>query len=333
MAAAQGRAYKSSGAVADVIERVARDAVYHPIRQYLQGLQWDGKHRLQVALVEYFTATAAPADYLGIVFRKFLVQCVARVMRPGCQADATLVLESPQGYGKSRAVRIFARNWGCENLPHDLGSKDAAGQLAGAWLVELAELAALKRSDIEAMKSFLTRCVDRYRPSYARRTADVPRQCCFIATTNEEAYLRDRTGNRRFWPVRCGRIDLDALERNVDQLWAEAFAAYIAGDPWHPSDAEAALQATEAVHRELVTELEVAVATYLDGLTRDGRNEVSTREVLIYACRLDPDATDYIERAGRLGHPSRRQWCDMAGPKCVRLESAQRHTQHSLSQE
>jgi len=296
----QGIPARSRASIASVVERVALDASYHPVREYLTGLQWDGEQRLQSAAVRYFAADG-PREFLAAVFRKFLIQCVARVMQPGCQADAVLVLEGPQGTGKTRAVRILGRQWKCENLPYDLGNKDAAIQLSGAWIIELAELAALRGTALEAMKSFLTRCVDRYRPAYGRRTVDVLRQCCFIGTTNATTYLRDRTGNRRYWPVRCGRIDVDALASNIDQLWAEAYSAFLAGEQWHLNEQEITIQIQETMQRELVTELEASVADYLDSVAKGGRNEVTTREVLTGPCNLIPADADYMERAGRLG--------------------------------
>ena len=123
------------------------------------------------------------------------------------------------------------RDWFADEIS-DLGSKDRAQDLCAKWIIELAELSALKRGDIERVKAFMSRSVDHYRPSYGRRSQDFPRQCVFAGTTNADAYLADETGNRRFWPVRVGAIDLAALERNRDQLWAEAVVAYRAGETW-----------------------------------------------------------------------------------------------------
>lgn len=291
---------RAKSVVADAVEVVARKSAYHPVRDYLKGLTWDQTPRLQLWLAEYLNAEG-PADYLAAVGKRFMVSAVARVMQPGCQADHVITLEGDQGAGKSRTVQILGGEFTTDSLP-DLHSKDAAVQLCGVWLVELAELAALRRtSDVEAAKAFITRRVDRYRPPYGRRTVDIARQCVFIATTNEAQYLRDSTGNRRFWPVRCGKVALEALQRDRDQLWAEAVHLYHAGEQWHLTPEEAPLATLEQTQRQLVTELEQQVGEFLDRLTRDGTTEVDMRRVLVDGLYLEPDKPDYVLTAGRLG--------------------------------
>ena len=272
--------------IADCVARVARDNPVHPVRTWLSSLTWDGRPRLVHWLTDYLGADG-PADYLEAIGPAFLISAVARVHRPGCQADHVLTLESPQGRGKTSAVRVLGRPWVTEGLP-DLVNKDAALHLAGVWIVELSELAAVRRTDsIEHVKSFLTRNVDRYRPPYGRRTVDVPRQCVFIGTTNEAAYLRDPTGNRRFWPVRCGEIDLEALERDREQLWAEALLHYHAGNAWHLTAEQAAAAASEQEARRFVTELEEDVHEYLERMAAQGYNELAVRDVLRDALGID----------------------------------------------
>ena len=143
-----------------------------------------------------------------------------------------LILEGPQGGKKSSAIKTLAdAEWFTDELA-EIGSKDAAQQMRGVWVVEFAELDAISRAEVSRIKAFLTRTVDRYRPPYERYVITVPRQCVFAGSVNPETYLRDETGNRRFWPVRCGSIDLDALARDRDQLWAEAVARYRDGAIW-----------------------------------------------------------------------------------------------------
>jgi predicted P-loop ATPase len=173
-------------------------------------------------------------------------------------------------------------------------------QLIGHWIIEVAELKALRVSEIEATKSFLTQCHDTFRPPYGRRTAQFPRQCVFIGTTNESEYLRDRTGNRRYWPVRCQAVDLIGLERDCDQLYAEAVHLYRTGAAWHLTPEEARLAVAEQQSRVYVTELEQDVATYLDTIPKD-RDEVTVREVLTHGLRLEPDKPAYVEAARKMG--------------------------------
>lgn len=297
----QGLKVRGRATVADSVAVVARDNPFHPVSEYLRALTWDRQPRLQLWLAEYLNASADLA-YLNAVGRKFLISAVARIFRPGCQVDYTLVLEGQQDIGKSRTARTLAvnREWFTDDMP-DIHGKDAALQLCGRWIIELAELAAVRRAELEGVKAYLTRPVDVFRPPYGRRTVTVPRQCVFIATTNESHYLRDPTGNRRFWPVCCERIDLDALARDRDQLWAEAVAAFHAGEVWHLTPEETVLASQEQSERVLETELESVVADYLANAQASGTTEVTTRELFVRALRLDPDKADYIERAGRLG--------------------------------
>lgn len=287
---------QSPGVVGAAVETLSREFPCHPVRDYLAGLRWDGKARLDHWLKTYVGATG-PQPYLETVGSKALIAAVARVMKPGCQADHVLVLEGPQGIGKTSVIRELGGVWTTDSIS-ELSGADAAIQLAGVWLVELPELAALRRSDLESMKAFLTRTVDRYRPPYGKRSVDVPRQCVFFGSTNEGQYLRDRTGNRRFWPVSCTRIDLDALRRDRDQIWAEALHRYEAGEGWHLGSNDARLAAAEQSRREMVSELEEAVSRYLEQLTE---SETTVREVLVFGLGLDPEKTDYTERAVRLG--------------------------------
>jgi putative DNA primase/helicase len=290
---------RSASAISRCVEAVAKDLAYHPVRDYLKSLHWDGMPRLNGWLTRYMGAKGEES-YLAAVGRRWMVSAIARVMRPGCQADHTLVFEGLQGAGKSRTARALAvrPEWFADRIP-DLHSADAAIQLAGCWIVELAELAAVKRGENETVKAFLTRTNDVYRPPYGRWRITVPRQCVFIGSTNESAYLVDRTGNRRYWPVTCGDIDIEYLERDRDQLWAEALHAYEAGEPWHLDNDEGKLAAAEQEDRVVVTVLEQEVANYLERLEMSGSKEVELKQILIGALNLEPDKADFADRAGR----------------------------------
>ncbi len=194
---------------------------YHPVTAWLDRLAWDGTPRIATWL---HAAFGVPTDaYHEAVGTKFLCAAVRRVRTPGTKFDHVLVLEGDQGKGKSRACEaLFSTRWFKDDLSHDLSDKDAQQGMAGRWGIELAELQVLVRSTHQAAKSFISRTVDNFRPSYGRNFVDRPRQCVFIGTTNEKDWLTDTTGNRRYWPISCAKADVDWIEANREQLWAEA---------------------------------------------------------------------------------------------------------------
>ena len=227
---------------------VAREIRVHPVRDYLNGLQWDGAARLEGWPLAYL---GAEDTSLSRAFgSRWMISAVARIMRPGVKADHMLILEGPQGAKKSTAIKVLAGEaWFTDELA-EIGSKDAAQQMRGIWIIEIAELDAIGRAEVSRIKAFLTRTTDRYRPPYERYVVEVPRQCVFAGSVNPETYLRDETGNRRFWPVRCGDIDVDALTRDRDQLWAEAVVRYREGAIWWLEEQELiALAKAEQDHR------------------------------------------------------------------------------------
>jgi predicted P-loop ATPase len=229
--------------IRNVIELEAHSHLFHPLRNYLEALQWDGTPRLARFLLDSCGAVGGgetpdekknSTTYIEAVTRAFFVSAVARVFKPGCKCDCMLILEGPQGALKSRLLRMLAirDEWFSDSLPHSLESKDARAHLAGRWLVEMSEIAQFRRSEIETVKSYLSCQVDKYPPSYGRSDVSVPRQCVFVGTTNATTYLHDPTGNRRFWPVKVGKIQLTKVGHTVDQIWAEAVEAWRAGEAW-----------------------------------------------------------------------------------------------------
>lgn len=220
--------------VSDAVATVAEGAAMHPVREYLDQLEWDGEERLPTFLSNYFGARVSA--YTAGIGMCWMISGVARVMRPGCQVDYMLVLEGAQGLGKSSGVRALLpkREW-FSDTGIVIGQKDSYLTLHGLWIYGFDELDSIRGSDITKTKSFLTSPSDRLRPPYGRRMRDFPRQTIFVGTTNETEYLRDRTGNRRFWPVTCTKIDVEAIARDRDQLWAEAKARFERGEKWWPN--------------------------------------------------------------------------------------------------
>ena len=229
------KVYKLTGKekIMDGMMNAAKTNAIHPIRDYLEGLSWDGAPRLDTLLVDYLGAEDTP--YTRAVTRKTFMAAVARVFEPGCKFDYVLVLAGPQGRGKSTLVAKMANGWYTDSLS-GIGTKEAFESIQGYWLVELGELAAMRKLEIETIKNFISKQVDSYRAAYGRRVEDHPRQCIFIGTTNSTSFLRDDTGNRRFWPVRLGErppaktVWNDLTPPVIDQLWAEAVVLYHDGE-------------------------------------------------------------------------------------------------------
>lgn len=232
-------------ALAMVAERTPRDAV----REYLDGLTWDGTKRLGTMLIDYCEAPDTPI--VEQMTRAWMISAVQRTLHPGCQADHVLTLEGDQGVGKTSLLRTLAGDGNHIELSTVVGDEQIK-KLQGPWLVELGELTAVGRAEAEAVKQFLTTTFDVYRPSYGRLVVRAPRRVVFAGTTNQQQYLRDGTGNRRWWPVWLGRIDTRAVGELRDQLWAEAVTAARAGEPhWLRGQALADVEAQQA-SREMV---------------------------------------------------------------------------------
>lgn len=223
----------SSAKVAESANLVAHENSFHPLRDWLRGLVWDGRKRLSTWLPDYLGT--ADTEYTQAIGRMFLISMVARVMQPGAKVDHMMILQGEQGVGKSTVARILAgTEYFSDDLPAMNAGKDLLQHLRGKWLIEVAELDKMRLADVNATKAFLTKSEDRFRAPYARVEETHPRQCVFFGTTNEDQYLRDATGARRFWPVMVGDIDLKGVKKSRDQFFAEAISAFNAGENWWP---------------------------------------------------------------------------------------------------
>lgn len=288
--------------VDDAVAAIAMRTRTHAVREYLGRLQWDRRARLDTMLASYFGAR--DDRYVRTVGPKWMISAVARVMRPGCQADHMLILEGLQGLRKSTGLEALCDDpqWFTDTIIA-IGDKDSYQALQRRWIIELAELDALRGREASVVKKFMSARADSFRPPYGRHTQRFPRQCVFAGTTNEDAYLLDATGNRRYWPVACGDVDVDAIRRDRDQLWAEALVRFGRGEAWHLTDPEAIQLALDAqAEREAPDDWIPLVAKYLEVHARDG---ITTGETLTKAIEVAPER---ITRAlsTRAGHVLRK---------------------------
>ncbi len=235
---------------------------YDPVQEYLLGLpKWDGVKRIDTVLVRHAQA-AGNRDWIQLITRKFFIAAVARAMKPGSQVDTVLVLQGAQGGGKTSFVRILGSGFTVETKL-DIHNKDAVMVATGNWLVELSELASLKRGDVESVRAFITNKEDQIRLPYGRTVETFPRRCVFVGTTNALQPLTDQEGNRRFWVVSVGVVDTQALLAEREQLWAEALEAYSSGERWW-LDRKEQVQADQEAQAYLVEDaVELAVSQWL----------------------------------------------------------------------
>lgn len=272
---------------------IGKRASYHPVRQYVEATKWDGKPRLCNWLMHYMGASVPNDDqdlrseeYYAKAGTWWLISAIARIYDPGCQADHVLLLEGTQGGGKSSTLKMLFGEW-FSDTPVRIGNKDSYGALHGVWGYELAELDAFNRAESSASKAFFSARQDKYRPPFGRRDMIVQRQNVFAGTTNHDQYLRDATGNRRYWPVRCGKIRVrgpDSVESDRDQIWAEALALYQEGVRWYPVDAdEVAMFGEHQAEREIGDVYEALINEKTRGLT-----EISMVEIFTDVLDIEP---------------------------------------------
>lgn len=304
--------YPSTELVREAVVVIAQRAAYHPVKEYLKSLVWDKKPRLDYLLTDY--AGAPDTAYVREVGKNTIIAAVARVFDPGCQHDHILVLEGRQGTGKSRFVRALGGKWYADIII-DTHNKDTVANMQGAWFIEASEMEFTRRSDVAAMKSFLTRVTDKVRPAYARIPIEFPRQSLFIGTHNPDTsgYLKDTTGNRRYWPVATSVIDVDGLYRDRDQIFAEAVWRYENGENWYIVDPALRAAAEQEQGKRVDDDIwEEVIEAWLpnapDGL-------ITSEAIAFYALHITPGRLrrEEVSRISRtmekLGYVRRKLWC------------------------
>jgi len=250
------------------VQAAAAGNTFHPVREYLESLQWDGVGRAAALFTTYFPCASEDPQYLRAVGEKFLIGAVARVMQPGCKVDTMPVIAGGQGQKKSSGLAaLVGDQWYGNDMP-DMTQKDAKEWLRGKWMAEIGELSAMRGKDIEHIKNFLSTTSDSYRKSYGHVTQTYPRQTVFAGTVNGNEYLSDETGNRRFWPLQMidgALVDVEGLARDRGQLWAEALHMYRSGTAWWFDEGESAtLSAQQAAARSVDID-ETRVVEWLRG--------------------------------------------------------------------
>ena len=272
----------------DVVKAVllaARRNRFHEVRDYLNSLKWDGTVRLRHWLTMFMGAEQSP--YVEAVAEKWMISAVVRIFRAPVKVDHVLILEGKQGAGKSTALKMLGGKWFTDQ-GFKIGDKDGLLVIRGKWLVELAELDGFNKAENAAAKAFFPRETDRYRGFYGTHVGDVPRQCVFAGTVNHAQYLRDDTGNRRYWPVLTGKIELEQLAENRDQLWAEAKHLLDSGASWWPSADEREMFTEQQDDRHLGDAYESKIRGWLDDVDQDGKKmQVSMAQLMGSALGLD----------------------------------------------
>jgi predicted P-loop ATPase len=264
----------------DALLAVASERAYHPVKEYLDALpEWDGVKRVDTLLADYLGAE--DSAYTRAVIRKTLAAAVARIYQPGTKFDSVLILNGPQGIGKSTLFARLAGAWFSDSLTlTDMRDKSGPEKLQGYWILELGELAGMKKTDVETVKSFLSRVDDKYRASYGLNVESHPRQCVIVGSTNTESgFLRDITGNRRFWPV---RVNGESVKKpwqisgeDVLQVWAEAKAVYEGGERLYLEGEVAAMAVSQQAEAMETDDREGLVRTYLDTLLPENWDSMS----------------------------------------------------------
>ena len=303
------------------VTKVADDRAYHPIREFIESLpEWDKVPRVDTLLVDYLGAA-----YVRAVTRKTLCAAISRVLRPGCKFDSMLVLNGPQGVGKSTLIAKLAGEWFSDSLNlGDTKDKTAAEKLQGYWILEIGELAGLKKAEVETLRSFLSRQNDIYRAAFGKRATPHLRQCVFFGTTNAESgYLRDTTGNRRFWPVKTPgsgkKQSWNLTHEEILQIWAEALVYVRQGEKLYLSPEMDALAKDEQREAMESDEREGLVREYLDTLLPERWAEMDLFERRNFLTGSDFGGLQEKGTVRRTSVSNMEIWCECFGKERANL--------------
>ena len=306
------------------VTKVADDRAYHPIREFIEGLpEWDKVPRVDTLLVDYLGA--GDTAYVRAVTRKTLCAAISRVLRPGCKFDSMLVLNGPQGVGKSTLIAKLAGEWFSDSLNlGDTKDKTAAEKLQGYWILEIGELAGLKKAEVETLRSFLSRQNDIYRAAFGKRATPHLRQCVFFGTTNAESgYLRDTTGNRRFWPVKTPgsgkKQSWNLTHEEILQIWAEALVYVRQGEKLYLSAEMDALAKDEQREAMESDEREGLVREYLDTLLPERWAEMDLFERRNFLTGSDFGGLQEKGTVRRTSVSNMEIWCECFGKERANL--------------
>ena len=314
----------SPGKFKDALLAVAAERIFHPIKDYFCSLDpWDGVERIDRLLIDYLGAE--DNSYSRAIIRKTLCAAVARIYEPGIKFDHILVLNGPQGIGKSTFFAKLGRRWFSDSLTiSDMRDKAAAEKLQGYWILELGELAGIKKVDVETVKSFISRNDDKYRASYGFNVESHPRQCIIVGSTNcESGFLRDITGNRRFWPVRVGG---DSVKKpwqleDTEQIWAEAIVKYKAGEVLYLAGKEAEMAFKEQSDAMESDEREGLVRQYLEKLLPENWKDMDLFERRSFLTGGD-FGTEHIGTVLRDRVCTMEIWCECFCKEAVNMKKA-----------
>lgn len=311
----------------DAILAVAAERSYHPIKEYLDHLpEWDGTDRVETLLIDYFNAT--DNSYTRAVTRKMMVAAVARIVHPGTKFDSVLILNGPQGIGKSTFFAKLAGDWFSDSLTlTDMKDKAGPEKLQGYWILELGELAGMRKTDVEVVKSFISRSDDKYRASYGVNVESHPRQSIIVGSTNAESgFLRDITGNRRFWPVRISgdgkRKAWQMSVYDVEQIWAETLVLYAKGEKLYLEGSDVELATNEQADAMESDEREGLVRTYLDTLLPDDWNALSLYERRNYLNGSEFGGESRVGTVERTLVCNMEIWCECFGRDASAMKPA-----------